>query len=227
MTSHFDSANEHWISGWTGRILRRGRFRVFCSKKPQLLGWEHGKIRGPKFDTLRVKLDGFGRKFFQTVVDDKIPRNLGLKLRFQVPRNFCLRDISLWNWLLEFWIFSIGSYPDTHEKKGTLPSRWPTHLPGYHWPQKVKFVHQVFRKVQRFIGWFVYKTCHRFLVEICRRTSFRVRPQRACRRFLDFPKREGVTWYTPWQGDISTARFFSRSFDIFRLEIVPCFCLFV
>ena len=49
------------------------------------------------------------------------------------------------------------------------------------------------------IGWFVS-------VEICRRTSFRVRPQRACRRLLDFPKREGVTWYRPWQGDISTAR---------------------
>lgn len=29
-------------------------------------------------------------------------------------------------------MFGIGSYPDTHEKKGTLPSRWPTRLPGYH-----------------------------------------------------------------------------------------------
>ena len=94
MTSQFNLASEHCIlyrDEPVAFFVAAGCV-LFCSKKPQLLGWEHGsKIRGPKFDTVTVKLDGFGRKFFQTVVD--VPRFQGSQTPF--PRNFCLRDISI------------------------------------------------------------------------------------------------------------------------------------
>ena len=61
--------------------------------------------------------------------------NLGFKLLFQeetsVTETSLEKTSSLWNWLLESWVVSIGSRPDTHEKKGNLPDD----LHAYNWPQ--------------------------------------------------------------------------------------------
>ena len=120
--------------GWTGRILRRGRFRAILFKKATAAWMGTWQNKRSKVWHSEGEIGWFWLHFcFQTVVDDKIPRNLGLKLLFQetsVSETSLERkvpfEIKLAAWVLNF---SMGSYPDTHEKKGNLPSRWPTRLP--------------------------------------------------------------------------------------------------